>query len=623
MATSVNERQQRAVNDSERQRTVGHSMISAGKRFDGIILLLLLAVEALLCYNFYSREIAWYPPSNFDQTSYLTWAYQIQQQVHASGIGELAREIFGKGHSTGLALPIEGALAGLAVGGARLPQLLVLFLTFCALQVAAFFTARAIWNSRASGYMLLGLILCEITPWYWSGGLFDFRMDFSAYCLYGIWVCLVIHSNLFLDRRWAIGCGLIGALLVLHRFLSLVYILGVAAGFAGFCLVIALLWRGNRDFAGRMWRRFYNLVLSVVTVVVIATPFLIRNGPWIYKYYIVPRNVVGSAKYVRALQEGITSLSEQLLFYPKSILWDHLGSTFLWAAVVAIGVILVARWLGRREGSRRTAPSGHEETFLLQVIFLLGTILCPLLVLINDTDKSPIVGGIIGVPVALLVTVLTARLAPVLGEGKSSPAGKLVFGCSLVIFVIGLANVFGNLSKHLPEYAQRRDLQRLDELDKWLVGYASDHHWSDPTISFDVLSPWLNAGGISASGFEQSGKLIVFHPALGDGIVRIERSEALSRLAKSDFLILTTQPKTEVSSDGLSLEASSAAIQKFPALRLHLFPFYENIAQYRDDLKTWADKNMILAKTVSFDNFAVTIYASERQRSSENANESP
>jgi hypothetical protein len=32
---------------------------------------------------------------------------------------------------------------------------------------------------------------------------------------------------------------------------------------------------------------------------------------------------------------------------------------------------------------------------------------------------------------------------------------------------------------------------------------------------------------------------------------------------------------------------------------------------------------MILAKTVSFDNFAVTIYASERQRSSENANESP
>jgi hypothetical protein len=61
-------------------------------------------------------------------------------------------------------------------------------------------------------------------------------MDFSGYCLYGIWACAVIRSKLFLDRRWAIGSGLIGDFLVLHRFLTVVYLLGVCAGFAGVCV---------------------------------------------------------------------------------------------------------------------------------------------------------------------------------------------------------------------------------------------------------------------------------------------------------------------------------------------------------------------------------------------------
>jgi hypothetical protein len=621
-ADVTSKRQHRAMNDSKRLGTPTRSIHSTGNLIDGIILLLLIAVEALLCYGFYAREIAWYSPSNFDQTGYLTWAYQIEQLVRTNGFGELVREIFGKGHSTGLALPIEGALAGLVVGGARLPQLLVLFVTFAALQITAFYTARKIGSSRAYGYMLVGLILSETTAWYWSGGLFDFRMDFSAYCLYGIWACVVIYSDLFFDRRWAIAGGLVGALLVLHRFLSLTYVVGVAIGFAGLCLAISLFWRSNKDLAGRMWRRFCNLFMSTVILLVVVVPILIRNWPWIYQYYILPRNALGSEKYVRALQEGITGFSEQLLFYPKSIFWDHLGLTFFVAAAVALGVCLTVGWLGRREGSQSDRATRHNETFFLQVIFLLGTIFCPLLVLMNDTDKSPIVGGIIGVPVALLVVVLAARSAPVVSDLKSSKAGKLVFCGSLVVFAIGITNVAGQLNKHLPEYSQRRDLQRLVDLDKWIIDYASQHHWSNPAISFDVLSPWLNAGAFSATGFEQSHKLVVFRPLLGEGIVKVDRSDALALVSNSDFLILTSEPNSEARADGLSLEASSAALQKFPALRLHLFPFYQGIERYREDLKGWAEKNMILAKTVAFDNFVAIIYVNTRQTNSSTVDES-
>ena len=43
-------------------------------------------------------------------------------------------------------------------------------------------------------------------------------------------------------------------------------------------------------------------------------------------------------------------------------------------------------------------------------------------------------------------------------------------------------------------------------------------------------------------------------------------------------------------------------------LRHHLLPFYERLAYYRDDLKAWADKNMLLAQTVPFENFTATVY---------------
>jgi hypothetical protein len=216
-------------------------MFSKERRFDGRILLLLITLEALLLYNFYTREIAWYPPQNYDQTFYLTQTYRLQERIRQNGLGEFWRELWRQDHASSLAFPIEGALAGLILGGVRWPQLSVLFIAFCALQIFAFKTALTIWHRRAYGYALLGLILSQISLWFWAGGLFDFRMDFLAYSLYGIWACAVLRSNLFLDRRWAIGSGLIAAFLIANRFLSVIYVVGVPAGFIGVCLIIGFL----------------------------------------------------------------------------------------------------------------------------------------------------------------------------------------------------------------------------------------------------------------------------------------------------------------------------------------------------------------------------------------------
>jgi hypothetical protein len=489
--------------------------------------------------------------------------------------------------------------------------------------------------------MLLGIILCQNTPWYWAGGLFDFRFDFIAYCLYGIWVCAVVQSRVFLDRCWAIACGLIGAILVLNRFLTLVYLLGVSGGFAVFCVAVVFLRRRDSDLTQRMSRRLHNLVLSVGVLVIIVTPFLIRSWREIFEYYGVG-HILSDVKAVRAHQTGLNSLADHLLFYPNSILRDQWGLNFiLGVAIVLIGSLIVGLVNSRK--APKKSFSGRDETFGLQIIFLLGAILGPMIVLMMDTDKSPVVCGIIGVPAALLVVTLSARVAAVHCL-EVSVNSKTIIACSMSVFALGFVTVFDRLSRHLPEYTERDDLMRLVGLNKWMVDYASEHGWRDPGISVDVISPWFNGYGVTDTGYEETGKFIEFHLMLGHDVMGTDREEALSQLAHSDFFILTTanSPETALEPDktslnassggnyhslsvlgrlnpfieraaqeipnGISLEASTAAIQRFPMLRHHLFPFYEHRAHYWNDLKAWADKNMILAQNVQFEKFTATVY---------------
>jgi hypothetical protein len=602
-------------------------MIANSKYVDRVILLLLIAFQALLCYNFYFREIAWYPPSTYDQAMYLVDAYRTKERILTNGFGQLVRVIGGRSY-TGLALPILGAVSGLCFAGARFPVLLLNFVGFSLLQIAAFLTGKAVWRWRTYGYMLLGLILCQITPWFWEGGLFNFYFDFIAYCLYGIWACAVLQSQLFLNRRWAVACGLIGAFLVLNRFLTLVYLFGVCAGFAVVCVAVVLFWRGDRELTRRMWQRFYNLAISVGVLAVTVAPFLIRSWPWIFEYYGVGHVNQGS---VRAHELGLGGLAENLLFYPNSLLRDHWGLAFVLGSAIALIGSLIVRLTTSRKA--RTPPSeGRDETFLLG----------PLIVLTIDADKSPVT-GIVGVPAALLVVALSARAATVRDlEVRAIP--KTIVACSVAIFILGIATVFDQLSQHLPEYAQRRDLRRLAELNKWMVRYASEHGWHDPIISVDVISPWFNGYGVTDTGYEETGQFVEFHLLFGHEIMGADRQEALSQVAQSDFLVLTTPISRETGLDsggtsqdtssdsnyqwlgilrrlspfsqhavqpapsGILLEGSTATIQRFPMLRHHLLPFYERLAHYRDDLKAWADKNMILAETVPFENFTATVY---------------
>ena len=56
---------------SKSSSSPANDMMPERNRFDRTVLLGLILLEALLFSSFYMREVAWYPPDNFDQASYL------------------------------------------------------------------------------------------------------------------------------------------------------------------------------------------------------------------------------------------------------------------------------------------------------------------------------------------------------------------------------------------------------------------------------------------------------------------------------------------------------------------------------------------------------------------------
>ena len=377
---------------------------------------------------------------------------------------------------------------------------------------------------------------------------------------------------------------MLGAFLVLNRFVTVAYLLGVSGGFAIVCGIFALNGRKDRALVGRLRQRLVNLGISSALLVAVCVPILLRNWRAIHGYYVAG-HAVGEEKYVRAALLGIHDLQGHLSFYPNSIMQDHLGNIFLCVSGIAIGCGLTTRlWAHWGRLWREKPPTRRDETFLLEIIFLVGAILGPLIVLTADISKSAVVGGIVGVPVALLVVAVAAVSAPAPSADEPLLLRRLWVACAVVTFALGLYNQLDQASHHRPHFSHREDLKRLDELDKAMVDLASENGWVRPGVSYDVITGWLNAGPPTISAFEQSSKLIEFEPTLGNGVLGVDRETAISLLKQSDFAVFTTLPKVGI------------------------YPFYQHIAAYWDELKLWADDNMIVARVVHFSNFAATLY---------------
>ena len=310
---------------------------SAPPRAHWWVLAVVLTFEFGLFTQHVRREIAWAVPMLHDQVGYLSQAYDTYEEMLAQGFGR------GLWHGLGLQVPqgvlmhLEGAFAFLLLGRSRWAALSVNFAHYALFQCVL--AALVAWRSRSSAAALLavGILLAVSTPFCPAGGMLDFRLDFAAWNIFGIFICAVVRSRGFVSLRWSVVAGVVAAWLGIFRFITVAYACGIF-GLTAVALAAVQLWQVRRL---RLTARFRGLLCSATVFTALAGPFLVWKWAPIHAYYVIAQ--LGQQAHRKF---GVASRWDTIVFYPTSALVTHAGWLFVWAGLAALVAcaLLARRW---------------------------------------------------------------------------------------------------------------------------------------------------------------------------------------------------------------------------------------------------------------------------------------
>lgn len=196
------------------------------RKYKNIILLIIIfLLEFALFRTCIQREILGSCPRNIDQAVFMRMTYHLYENIVSGNYREVLQEI-----STGLgqgAFPIFGLIFLFLFGKSRLSLLLVNFVLFVLAQMVGFYYVKRMSGSNKIGWIYLGLFLMIQSPFFEAGGIFDYRMDFSAFCLYTCWMVTFIAAHYLEDKRTYYLSALFCGLVLMFRSNTLAY-LGIA-----------------------------------------------------------------------------------------------------------------------------------------------------------------------------------------------------------------------------------------------------------------------------------------------------------------------------------------------------------------------------------------------------------
>ena len=358
-----------------------------------LLLVALFAAEALIFYVHVARDVAPFYPPRFDQLSFYLATYDLIGAVHAKGLSALLDELLQPRNATGTTFVMQGALLALIGGENRTTILSINLLYLLVLQLVFFFVIRSRTGRTDYAWVGMALLLSAHTLFNAAGGIYDYRIDFSAFCLYGIFACLMVWSGSFRHTSRIFVVVLAGIFLVYHRFFTIIYVAGVLGGLLA--VEIYEIWQssstGRKTVAVRQAR---NILLSGMMIAVVCLPRLYLSRSAIYGYYVMG-HVLGDEKFIHANELGLHTVAGHLFFYPGSILVKHVGPVTLLIA----GALM--SWRLRSERVPLSALLIRPYRFRREFISLGVAVLIPIIILTTNISKSPVVGSIGVVPILL------------------------------------------------------------------------------------------------------------------------------------------------------------------------------------------------------------------------------
>ena len=516
----------------------------------------LLAVQFALFRQYALREITWAYPQNFDQAVFLDRSYETYDRMIHQGL--LAGLLHGAGFRGGAPVPngalihLQAAILFRVLGPGRLTGLELNFFYFALFQFVLVQTVRYLGGSWAKAFISLALLLTAGTILQDTGGIMDFRIDFITFCLFGIFICLVLRAGIFASLGWSLAAALAASYTIAFRFITLAYFPPI------FLLMFAIIAWGamrHRAQANRKAdavRRLRNLLAAGILAGIVIAPVLIHHWSAIDNYYL-RLHAAGQQRYIRARMFNVADVGGALTFYPHSVARHHAGYVFLGFAAI---LVILGAAMGRKSAIS-TEPSTPRYASGPAFGFVLACLLIPLAALTCDVDKNAAVGSILVGPLLWLAVLgaLRVRIPP---DDKLRVRSAIGMAGASMAVAIMMQCIFyrrhSDFTRHRPEVTSVLDLYER-------IGALSHAHRSEsPAVANDSFADYLFPPAINVMTYERHGYLLHARETLATDVVAKSPGQILASLEKCDFALITRRltPKRIGSPFDQSIEWASA-----------------------------------------------------------------
>jgi hypothetical protein len=429
-----------------------------------------------------------------------------------------------RGIPNGILLPVEAVTLFQSTGASRLASLSLNLLHFGILAAVLFLACRRLTGRPATGLLGVGLLLLARTPFFWPGGLMDFRFDFVASCLFGTCICLAILSDGFARPGLALLTGVAMGVCVLTRFLTLSYFAGIL-GLAALVLVLRV--RGDRDGKAAALARLRGLTIAAAVLGAIGGPVVWANRGVIRAYYLGEHlGEVGRARVSAEFHRGTAAF---FAYYPFQALVRHAGPLVVVFCLAAAALAWRAR---PRAGAGEAAPA--NERLGTAAFIVAASFLVPCALLTADPQRQPDVASILLVPLLLaflLLLIVAFRRSP-------GPARAETFAAVAAV-VAGLGSQIVGVAGSGPSPQEVRDFAEVAKLHDAAFAALRRSAAAAPVVSIDRFRDSFDANVLRVYSYERHGVLLNARQGLGSSVLERPDDEVLGVLAASDLVLLT------------------------------------------------------------------------------------
>lgn len=497
----------------------------------GVIVIALLVLEYYLFNEYVSKYISVGYPYGYDQAVYLSRSYQLYDNIQKYGaIKSIINEIL-RPKPNGSLLEINAAILFYVFSPSRFYALLANYIFFAIFQVMFVYVVNTLTNNWRLSVLGLGVILSLNLPFRPYGGIYDFRIDFISFCLYGIFVLLCLMTRSFSDRKWSIVMGLVASLLIAFRHNTIVYICG--AYFGMLLIIIAT----NKSVWGTSKYKsiINNYIISLVTFIVAIMPLLVISGKVIYKYYASQQTTRAS---VRILEAGISNIVDSIIYYPKYLIGAQLGLLSV-AMLIIFALVLNYNKVIKHNAYTENNNYNCGPDNISNVSNVLNVAICisvPLIVLTINPAKSPIVGGIVVIPIIILWLMVISRY-----NYRSS----IIKGMGLLSSIAILAIIIGSINQVI-NYTKTKNLSAADEAKlrqyyKVIGDYSLQSNIKSPKILVDCLAnDYMSPYAMNVVYYENYHQYILpLQPFLVNQVYSSSANYIINNLSDIDIITIT------------------------------------------------------------------------------------